>query len=698
MFSNLIFRNSRRSRKENGLFFGSMVISIMAFYLILSLSSQDVMSFLKKMESDGVNRLMTLIPIFYAMTLVILFFLIFFACKYQFERRRHEFGVYLMHGMRRSKLFGMLLTEDLISSGLALLIGLPSAVVMAEIISLITAKSVGMGIVDHQFSLSGSAIIWTLVGFLGIKLLALLILSGRISRQEIGTLLAQPVNHPKKQLPKAVYAIVAMIGLLMLGMAYYMGNKVGGAWATPAKMALALGLGLIGTLFLFFGMRAFIALLVKANKGNKKLHVYTFRQIQENVIYKSSSMAISSLLILAALCCFGAGLSISITNKMYSDHVMDYTFSRFADDHYDVEITDDSTKLLTLVESKLQENGLADQFSDIFEIRLGNVRTTEDFENAYDMSAFTDAIASTGTKTSEDILNNLRYQGFPTLISLSSYNHLLEMAGETPITLQRDEAAIYIDPSFTTADEAELMNEILLTRPKTTLAGETLYLTSEVQTQKLCTDRIVTYSFALIVPDEVFLYQTQGDYFTYVNAVLSDEAKDGNSLMSVFTQVNEQLNATGLQYESYLQNMGRNLFFKVASSYITIYLAIVFLVVANTIMGVQFLMSQQKTGRRCQTLIRLGATYETLCQSAGKQIRWFMGLPVVVAAASSMFGIRALLIGLDASSGMSSNNLLLLVAALMMVLLCIVEFVYIIVVKRASDKYLLKLMDIKREE
>lgn len=53
MFSNLIFRNSRRSRKENGLFFSSLVISIIAFYMILSISTQDVMIFLQKMESDA---------------------------------------------------------------------------------------------------------------------------------------------------------------------------------------------------------------------------------------------------------------------------------------------------------------------------------------------------------------------------------------------------------------------------------------------------------------------------------------------------------------------------------------------------------------------------------------------------------------------------------------------------------------------
>ncbi len=104
-----------------------------------------------------------------------------------------------MLGMRRNKLFGMLLAEDCLTSILAMLIGLPVAVVLSEIVSLVTAKLVGMGIIGHQFSLSWSAIEWTLAGFLAIKLTALLILSGRISRQEIGTLLSQPANRPKKK-------------------------------------------------------------------------------------------------------------------------------------------------------------------------------------------------------------------------------------------------------------------------------------------------------------------------------------------------------------------------------------------------------------------------------------------------------------------------------------------------------------------
>ena len=58
---------------------------------------------------------------------------------------------------------------------------------------------------------------------------------------------------------------------------------------------------------------------LKKGKGNKQLHVFTFRQIQENVIHQSTSMAISSLLILAALCCFGAGVGIAAVSYTHLD-------------------------------------------------------------------------------------------------------------------------------------------------------------------------------------------------------------------------------------------------------------------------------------------------------------------------------------------------------------------------------------------
>ena len=690
MFSNLILRNSRRSRKENGLFFSSLVISIVAFYMILSISTQDVMLFLQKMESGAVDKLLLLIPAFYGMTLGILFFLIYFACKYQFERRRHEFGVYLMLGMRRSKLFGMLLAEDFLTSILAMLIGLPVAVVLSEIVSLVTAKLVGMGIIGHQFSLSWSAIEWTLAGFLAIKLTALLILSGRISRQEIGTLLSQPTNHPKKQMPSVIYGLAAICGSVMLAVAYYMAiQRI--AWTKVSMMGLTLLLGIVGTMLLFYGMRALIALIVKKGKGNKQLHVFTFRQIQENVIHQSNSIAISSLLILAALCCFGAGVGIAGTNSLSSDHVIDYTF----EDH----TAEDSSQVLPNIKAALKENGLENQFSELFEMRVGSIHTTEDYDNAYSMDVVMDSLRSLPQSEDRDVLlNNLDYATYPYLICLSDYNRLLELSGNPALQLGEKEAAVYIDTEFTTVSRTAMLNQVLAGHPKVELDGSPIHLTGEVQSVNLVTDRSITLSFALILPDEAFLYYSQGMYDTYVNAVLSEQALDGNSLMTAYLDLNEKLDETGIEYESYLQNMGRQLFYTIASSYITLYLAIVFLVVANTIVGVQFLMSQQKTGRRYQTLIRLGATYETLCQSAGKQITWFMGLPVLVAAVSSLFGVRALFTGILSSRTRGTVSEMLLVSATMILLLCVIEYIYMRVVKRSSDRYLLTLMQPQREE
>ena len=105
MFFELVRKNRRRNRKENTLFFSTLLISIIAFYMILSLSHQDVMYFLREMESDAVNRLILMIPLFYGLTLVILFCLIYFAGRLQMERRSHEIGMYLMKGMRRKRLF-----------------------------------------------------------------------------------------------------------------------------------------------------------------------------------------------------------------------------------------------------------------------------------------------------------------------------------------------------------------------------------------------------------------------------------------------------------------------------------------------------------------------------------------------------------------------------------------------------------------
>ena len=687
MFFNLMIRNSKRNRKENGLFFSSLIVSIVAFYIILSLSHQDVMVFLAQMESDAVNKLMGMIPVFYGFALFILFFLIYYASKFQLERRKHEFGVYLMLGMRRRRLFAMLLAEDFRNSVIALIIGLPSALLLSELISLITARLVGIGIISHKLSLSLSAVLWTSIGFLFIKFTAFLILSGKISRQEIGSLLVEKPDGTKKEMPAFIYAASILIGISCLAFAYA-GAIHGEAWSGIWQMARTIALGIFGTFSLFWGIRFLIGIVVKSGKQDRPLHVFNFRQIQENVIHRSGTLAICSMLILAALCCFGAGVAISRFYGESEQHTLEYTF----EDH---ENENDPAAIRQI----LEDHQLVSRFSHLFDMKTGYIRTTEDTEHAFQMEPLLAALHNMPPSQDRHVLlYNLKHTTYPHIISLSCYNQLLRAANMPELILGPEEAAIYMDHEFAAYERKKLLDRILQTRPEAQLDGTTIHLTGTVQTTSLVTDRFITLSFALILPDEMFEYYTQGEYNVYLNGILAKDDTEDTSLLSAISEMNQKLNKTGLTYESYLQNMGRQLFYMVAASYITMYLAVIFLIISNTIIGVQFLMSQQKSNRRYRTLIRLGATYTTLCNSAGKQIHWYFGLPTVIAAFSSLFGVRSLLTGILSSRAKSNLTEMMIISVTIILALCVIEYIYITAVKRSSDRYLLKLMVPEREE
>jgi len=686
MFYDLISRNSKRNRKENSLFFSSLLITIIAFYLILSLENQDVMKFLVSMESDAVNRLLSMIPLLYGITLFILFFLIYFASKYQLEIRKHEFGMYLMMGMRRYKLFFLLLAEDIRSSITALLIGLPIGVALAELISLITARLVGLGIIGHTFSVSASAIVWTAIGFFLIKLIAFLILSGNIAHQEIGSLLIPTAAGTKKQRHHFVYIGTLSAGAVLLGSAYVLAIK-GLSWYDFKIMAVTLGCGLSGTILIFFGLRSLMGIAATKFGQNHRLHTFIFRQLEEEVIQKSNTMAISSLLILAALCCFGAGVAIAVHYSGTEQHTIDYTF--------------DTDSNAMNVEDTLEKNNLTELFDTIFDMKVGYIKaeTDDNYDNVYSMESVMDAIEELPeSEDKETLLNNFGYMDYPHLISLSGYNQLLTLAGLEEIKLGSQEAAVYMDTDYSPENRKQILNEIIKKRPEVKVNGETYYLTGVVQNTNLVVDRSITLSFALIVPDEEFEKLTGGTYTTYKNAILNKEQINGKSLLNAVMDTNKLLNETGIYYESYLQNMGRQLFYVVAASYITIYLAIVFLIIANTIIGIQFLTQQQRTKGRYQTLIRIGATYSSLCYSAKRQINWYFGIPVGIATISSLFGIRALFSGLLSSGTETDIHTMMFISGAMIILLCVVEYIYTTFVKKSSNKYLLSLMTLDREE
>ena len=681
MFFKLVLRNSRRSGRENLLFMSSLIISVISFYVVLSLGDQDIVRYLKMTEQDAVEKLIAMIAALYTFTLAMLFFLIYYASKYQIDRRSHELGVYMMMGMRRRKLLSMLLAEDIASTAVSLVIGLPVALLLTELISLFTVKMIGIGFIGHQTTFSIRACAVTCLGFMLIKFMSFVIISFKFSRKDIGTLLADRPENTKRQKKPGVYLVTSIIGLLFLAAAYAIGIT-GVAYEGLIYMILTLVAGMSGTFMLFWGMRYFMDKI--ARKGGKtQLHVFNFRQVQDTVICRSGTMAICSLLILASVICMGAGAGTFSACDLYKFHYTDYTFSGAT---------------LEEVQSALEKAEVEDCFASLQEMRYGYARTSEDPDNI-DVSEFLFLFDELDPEGRYHDDYTARY---PSLLSLSDYNRLLESCGCPALDISSGQAGVYMDPDMISGRSREIIEEILTYEPSVYIDGGEYVLKGPAQGVPLVTDYMLSVSFALIIPDEDFEYYTCGNYSTYINGILKEDSFINGNYFETYISINDAIaRKSGLndyQVESYLINMGRQLFYLVAASYVTIYLAVIFFVIANTILGVQFLMGQRKSHYRYGTLIRLGAEYEVLCKSSSRQINWFFGIPVAIACMSSLFGIRAVFSGILSSRTSVNMNNMLLFSLVAIAAFCLVEFIYITIVKRSSFRYLDSLMAPEREE
>ena len=196
---------------------------------------------------------------------------------------------------------------------------------------------------------------------------------------------------------------------------------------------------------------------------------------------------------------------------------------------------------------------------------------------------------------------------------------------------------------------------------------------------------------ALIVPDEVFEeIADSSEPFCY-NIHLSKRMTEEKGLLLALSDMGEMLSARGLEYDSYLGGIGRNLFYTVASSYLTLYLGILFLLIANTVIGLKYLIWQRQNKHRYLTLIMLGADVKTLCLSTKSQIQTFFNLVLSIAVINGVFAILSMFGSFLRLPSGASFGLVALMAAAASLLFILTEFAYIHVVKRAACREIMEL-------
>lgn len=681
MYFSQIRRNASKNRKNNGIFFSSLVVATVAFYTLLSLEKQDVMVFLETMESDAISKLMLLVPLVYMVSLFFVFFLVYFAYRYQLDKRKREFGLYLMLGMKRGKLWAMLMGETAISSIVSLAIGLPIALFLTEAISLTTAKLVGIGIVGHSISFSLQAILLTVVGFFAIQLAAMIILSTSLARKEPLELLNSdsPVRQSSMTEKKALICLV--LGILFLGASYVLGIAFLKNFSLPLTGLVLLLVG-IGTFLAYKGLGTFIGRSIRKRSSNRSgLFIFTGRQIQENVLFQYKTMAVSSLLFLLSLTCISFGIGTAVgtgTREVRS---------------VDLSISGTEQEVRQVLDSEERKEMLAGYYPMYLSMPKYEVPREDDLtaETGPEVPGFSwegleSVIRSQPSDQGDILLQNLSQGYVPYLIKESSYNELLASTGLDPLQLESNQVAFF--SSMESSLEYENYLTSLLSQEAFVEIGyETYELAPTFYTSNIVADQKISLLYALIVPDALYQQQASDPTEPFCwNAVLKPEIVSEMGLIQALLQLEESLTGTGLEYESYLTGIGRNLFYLVGASYLTLYLGILFVIIANTVISIKYLTQQRENRRRYQTLLTLGARTKDLCRSSRTQIKLFFGLVLGLAVFSSVFAIWSLFSSFLRLPANVSLTPLLICAGVALIVFIGIECLYVHLVGRVSDR------------
>lgn len=665
MFCKQVRRNAAKNRKGNGLFFGSLVIAIVAFYTLLSLGEQDVMRYLATVESDAVGKLMMMLPAVYAVSLFFVFFLVYFACKYQTDSRKREFGLYLMLGMKRSRLFFMLFAETLWSSLISLLTGIPIALFLTEGISLATAKIVGLGIIGHHFSFSPDAMLWTVCGFILVQLLSMLVICMNLVKAETAEFFRS--GSEKKQAPLSGVRSTACftLGTGLLIAAYYLGIFQ----MHSLRMAVMLAVivcGILGTFLLYRGLGGFLGQYIRRKSPNAAgLKTFTARQVQENVLSQHKSLAISSLLLLMALSCISYGISMGF-GRSGSRRSVD--FSLFGTE--------------SEMNAVLEKNDIDEMVEDSYPLYLSAVKDgyDRDEEKAFDTGEFVKALRT--VEDSDNIIENLHIEY---VIGESSYNRILKNMGKEELKLADHETAIYTSMG-NDGDFGSILTKAISGGISIGIDGVNYSIRPTLCMDNVVADRAITLYLALVVPDELFTKLASEPEAYCRNVNLKDEIVDNTGLMQAIQKMDAMLEDTGIEYDSYLGGIGRNLFYTVAASYLTIYLGVLFWLIANTVIGLKYLISQRQTKHRYETLTMLGADTPAMCRSVKKQIGIYFVLVLSTALVSSAAAIFTMFRSFTKLPVGTSVSTVALISAIALVIFAAVEIVYIGIVKRTASR------------
>ena len=640
MLFKLSIKNMRKTIKDFAIYFLTLVLGVAIFYMFNSLDSQEAMMQVSSSTRELIKLMITMLGFVSVFVAVILGLLIVYANNFLINRRKKEFGTYMMLGMSKGQIPRILLIETIFVGIISLIVGLVIGVFASQFMSVLVGKLFAADMSKFEFVFSKDACIKTCIYFAVMYIAVMIFNTFTISRYKLINLLnASKKNEQIKIKNLWVCILVFVIGVVILGYAYYKVTGGVNELSTADTILPIILMGIVGTILVFWSVSGFILKLVQLRKNIylKDVNMFVLRQLHNKINTTVVSMSIICLMLFMTITILSSALSLN--NTMRKD-------------------LEDTTPVdLNLYKTaNLPENEKMSK-AQIEDSRKTMIQTLED--NGFDMTKLKDVVEipiyATNELTWRDTLSpvydevkqqfpNLLYETAEEIVKVSDYNKIARLYGNIEYQLKDDEYIILCDFD----NMKNLRNKALKADSTITIAGkEYKSKYDECQNGYIYMAGSHINNGIVLVPDSCNLTEDMKEE-TFLaanyNATTEEEKEEIEKICTgeTETEFSKNLNEKDITIDGMtkIAIIESSLGVSTIVLFIAIYLGIIFLIASSAILALKQLTESSDNKQRYAILRKIGADEKMIKGALFKQIGIFFLMPLILAIIHSIFGIQ----------------------------------------------------------
>lgn len=619
MYFKLALKNVKKSFKDYAVYFFTLIVGVSIFYMFNSIESQTLMLELTNTKHEMLETMSQVLSIISVFVAFILAFLIIYASGFLMKRRKKEFGIYMLLGMKKRKISRIILAETLLVGIISLIVGLVVGIGLSQLMSVVVANMFEANMTNFAFTFSSSALLKTCIYFTIIYLVIMIFNVISVNRCKLIDLINSKKKSEQVKLKNmTLCVIIFLIAVAMLGYAYYNVTINRNNLEKESQVLMQIILGIVSTFLIFWSLSGMLLKIVMTMKKTyyKGINAFVTKQLSSKINTTVISTTIICLMLFVTICIFSTAMSL---NDAMNDKIAELP-------NVDIEINKDKDGNGCSIKEEFKQNNIDTEkyFKEIHSLDI------------YITNQVTQKNALGGTV--EEVLEEnpsmkLALDEEEQMIKISEYNEIAKLLGKETFELEDNQYIIISDQDYM----SKIRNRALKTNPILNINGKQ-YIPKYEETKNvnLEIDSDMKNTGIIIVPDNAVSEDMKA-----INKVFANyNTDDKKEKLKIEGEVKKSLQNFGHTYSITRQELAdSSIGFGAMVVFLGLYLGIVFLISSGAIIALKELSESNDNKERYDVLRKIGCSEKVINRALFKQIGLFFLFPLLLAIIHSVPGI-----------------------------------------------------------